>query len=149
MEGPAPRSTYPCCLSICPSLNSEPPLFPERELNHPKVFMSTWEGLKSKAEMGYFYSSIQRLFLFMLYSREPDRIRAQSGLPGDLPFLPSHGQLAHLRQPRYCCSVLAGFPLRGWCLERLVFLSPCLVRRSPLVTPLLSPYFSCLCSCHL
>lgn len=116
MEGPAPRSTYPCCLSICSSLNSEPPLFPERDLNHPKVFMSTWEGLKSKAEMGYFYSSIQRLYLFMLYSREPDRIRAQSGLPGDLPFLPSHGQLAHFASLGIAVPAL----LASLCLERLV-----------------------------
>lgn len=141
LEGPAPRSTYPCCLSICSSLNSEAPLFPQRELNHPKVFMSMWEGLKIKAEMdeAVFYSC------FVAESLAESMLKAAcSGICPSCPLMDSLLTFASLGTA--VPSLLAS--LRGWCWSSWSFLSPRLVQRSPLVIPLFIPHF-CLCSCHL
>ena len=77
----------------------------------------------------------------MLYSREPGRIRAQSCLLRDPPFLPSmDSSLTFARLGTAVPSLLAS--LRGWCLELLVLSQSPLVQRSSLVIRLLIPYFS-------
>lgn len=67
--------------------------------------MSTWEGQEIKAEMD------EAVSIHALQQRAWQN--PCSKLPAQGSALPAlHGQLAHLRPPRYCRSLLAGFPPR-------------------------------------